>query len=73
MKTLLALLLIAPLFSLAKSVETKPESAATKVPVKEGYETLDMNQFKDLQRPTGKSGVKFTTGCTSKSGVQFGN
>ena len=71
MKTLFALVLIAPLFSFAKNTETTSAAAETKVPVKEGYETLDMNQFKDLNRPSKSGGgVSFTSNCTSKSGVQ---
>ncbi|KYG66820.1 hypothetical protein AZI86_07215 [Bdellovibrio bacteriovorus] len=68
MKILFALILIAPLFSFAQT-----ETKNTKVPVKEGYETMDMNQFKDLDRPTkpGGASVKFSSNCVSKTGVQY--
>lgn len=71
MKTVFTLLFCMPFLCFAKSPE-KSEIPETKVPVKEGYETMDMNQFKDLNRPS-KSGpsVKFQIGCTSKSGVQY--
>lgn len=67
MKALFALILIAPLFSFAQT-----ETTDTKVPVKDGYETMDMSQFKDLDRPT-KSGanVKFSSRCTSKTGLKY--
>ena len=68
MKALFAFILMAPFLSYAKT-----EITETKVPVKEGYEKLDMNQFKDIQRPNkgAGSGVQFSTVCTSKSGVQY--
>lgn len=73
MKSLFTLLLFAPLIVFAKSTDTKSENTDTKVPVKEGYETLDMKQFNDLNRPTksGGSGLKFSTNCTSKTGIQY--
>ena len=73
MKSLFILLLITPAFTLAKSPEPKSEITETRVPVKEGYETMDMNQFKNLDGGTksGKSGVSFTSSCTGKNGVQF--
>ena len=68
MKIFFALILITPLFSFAKN-----EATGTKVPVKEGYETMDMNQFKDLDRPTksGGTSVQFSSNCVSKTGVQY--
>lgn len=72
MKIFFALILITPLFSLAESTDSKSQHAE-KVPVKEGYETLDMNQFNDLNRPTksGGASVKFSSNCVSKTGVQY--
>ena len=35
----------------------------------EGYETMDMGQFKDLSKAAAKSGVHFQSQCTTESGA----
>lgn len=43
-----------------------------KVPVKEGYETLNMDEFKNVnQSVASKSGVTFSQTCRGRSGVEY--
>lgn len=45
-----------------------------KVPVKEGYETLDMSEyqaFEQTKAPTKKSDAKFSTSCKDITGAEF--
>ena len=58
--------------SFANDGVTTVESQERKVPVKEGYQKLDLNQFKglDTSQSAGRPGGHFSTGCKSKSGVE---
>lgn len=72
MKMLIALILALPVFVFAKDTEKKAELQETKVPVKEGYGTMNMDEFKGMNKPTSsKSGVSFTQGCKGKTGIEY--
>lgn len=72
MKYLIFLALFIPAALFAKDLKESKDAAETKVPVKEGYGTLNMDEFKDMNRPTsGKSGMTFTQTCKGKSGVEY--
>ncbi|WP_374078091.1 hypothetical protein [Bdellovibrio bacteriovorus] len=45
-----------------------------KVPVKEGYETLDMSEYQAFEKtkvPSKKGGTKFSTSCKDITGAEF--
>jgi hypothetical protein len=58
---LLSKIVVLAFLSLIASVAFSAESL-------DGYDTMDMNQFKDLATAAAHSGVKFKTSCTTSSG-----
>lgn len=68
MKFIIGLILLA-----SPSVFAKDSLPESKVPVKEGYGTMNMDEFKGLnnQVKMPKSGVTFSQTCKGKSGVEY--
>lgn len=73
MKIISALIIfVYPLFIFAKDDLKKTDSKKT-ISEQDGYQTLDMNQFKglDSNQPPGESKIKFSGGCKSKGGLEY--
>lgn len=73
MKAILFLILLIPFFALAAEPVIAPVNDAAKVPVKDGFQTMDMNQFDKLsaQPSRSKAPVQFSSGCINKMGKEF--
>ena len=64
-KILFVALVIGTVFSTSSFATTEATSGKSL----DGYETMDMGQFKDLNKAAMKSGVHFQTQCTTPAGA----
>ncbi len=73
MKAILFLIYLVPSFCLAAEPVKEPAKDAAKIPVKDGFQTMDMNQFDKLNtNPShNKTPVQVSSGCINKMGKEF--